>query len=368
MSKNRLGVIFGGRSGEHEVSLLSAQSVIRFLDQEKYDIVPIAITKEGRWFSGPDALEKMQSGIQDGLDRAFILPEPGESRLYQNQDGAAMRILEELDIVFPVLHGTFGEDGTIQGLFEMAELPYVGAGVLASSVAMDKGLFKSVMRDYEIPVVKDAVFLSADIRSFHERVLDEAQALTDFPLFVKPANMGSSVAVSKCRTREELSDALLLAARYDRRVVVEEGVEAREIEVSVLGNDDPEASVPGEVVPGDEFYSYNAKYIDGTSVLHIPAPIDDALAEEVRRLAIQSFKAIDCAGMARVDFLLDKVSGKLYLNELNSLPGFTQISMYPKLWEASGVTYADLLDRLIDLAWERYCDKKILVRTYEAAA
>jgi D-alanine-D-alanine ligase len=267
-------------------------------------------------------------------------------------------------VAFPVLHGTFGEDGTLQGLFELADLPYVGAGVLASSVAMDKGLFKDVMRSKAIPVLDWIVLNSSEFNDDMQELLGRAEQVGAFPLFTKPANMGSSVGIMRCDSRSDLIEGLQTAAQYDRRVLVERGIDAREIEVSVLGNEEPEASVPGEIVPSDRFYSYKAKYIDDASDLIIPAKLDRNLIEKIRSVAVSAYKAIDGAGMARVDFLLDRDSGELFMNEINTIPGFTQISMYPKLWEASGLKYSALLDRLIELAFERAGQKSQLVRTY----
>ncbi|MBN2556974.1 MAG: D-alanine--D-alanine ligase [Anaerolineales bacterium] len=365
--KVRLAVIFGGRSGEHEVSLLSARSVLDALDQRKYDITEIGITKEGRWLSGPDALHAFETGRLDDLVPVAFLPEPGLAVLYERrQDQLAP--LTDVDVVFPVLHGTFGEDGTLQGLLEMADMPYVGAGVLASAVTMDKGLFKALMVGSRIPVVPGITINSSELRQDLDGVLDRIEALGAYPFFTKPANLGSSVGISKCTNRSDLLEGLLEAAGYDRRIVIEIGVNAREIEVSVMGNDQPEASVPGEVIPGDEFYTYAAKYLDDTSLLKIPADIDEITASEIRRWAVEAYKAVDGAGLSRADFLLDADTGRVYLNEINAIPGFTKISMYPKLWEASGVDYAELLSRLIDYAFERHEQKSGLIRTYGAEA
>ena len=365
MSKIRLGVMFGGRSGEHEVSLISARSVIRELDKSKFEVIPIAITKSGIWLMGPDALDRMEAGNLDGLEPVGLIPRPGDSTLYRIKEGEVLDPLFALDAVFPVLHGSFGEDGTLQGLLEMTEIPYVGAGVLASSVAMDKGLFKDVMRAWEIPIVKFVIVNSSELTNRMEQVLDKVEKVGKYPLFVKPANMGSSVGITKCRSRSDLQEGLLEGARYDRRVIVERGIDAREIEVSVLGNEILEASIAGEIVPEDEFYSYRAKYIDDTSELLIPAPIDDGVANNIRKIAIQAFTAIDGAGMARVDFLLERETNQVYLNEINTIPGFTGISMYPKLWEASGLPYGELLDRLVELAFERQSQKVKLERSFE---
>jgi D-alanine-D-alanine ligase len=365
MEKLRLGVIFGGRSGEHEISLRSARSVIRELDKDKYEVIPIGISKSGHWLSGPDTLEYLEQGQLDGLEMVSFLPEPGDNTLYRRKPDGKLEAIIDLDVVFPVLHGTFGEDGTLQGIFEMAEVPYVGAGVLASSVAMDKVLFKDVMKSWGIPIVEYVLLTGHEISEDFDAMLEKAEGIAPYPLFTKPVNQGSSVGVSKCNNRSDLIEGLLDAAQYDRRVMVEKGVDAREIEVSVLGNEDPEASIPGEIVPGDDFYSYRAKYIDDSSDLLIPAPLQEDQSEEIRLHAINAFRAIDGAGMARVDFLLDKVTGKAYVNEVNTIPGFTSISMYPKLWEATGLPYPDLLDRLIDLAFIRHNQKMQLVRSYE---
>lgn len=366
--KIRLGVIFGGRSGEHEVSLMSARSVLNALDRTRYDIVTIGISREGHWYAGDGILDALASRQFGGFERVALLGEPGQSNLYRWGAGTALEILGQLDVVFPLLHGTFGEDGTIQGLFEMAEIPYVGAGVLASSVAMDKGLFKMLMRAHDIPTVESVVVLSSEIAGDVDMAISKVETVGEYPLFVKPANLGSSVGVSKVRNRSDLLEGLMEAARYDRRVLVERGLDAREIEVSVLGNEEPEASVPGEVIPSDEFYSYRAKYIDDRSELIIPAPIPPEAADEARRLAVESFLAFDGAGMARVDFLLERSTGQVYVNEANTIPGFTKISMYPKLWEASGRPYPSLLDRLVDLAFERHGQKARLTRSYEAGS
>ncbi|MBN1265514.1 MAG: D-alanine--D-alanine ligase [Anaerolineales bacterium] len=368
-AKLRIGVMFGGRSGEHEVSLRSARSVIGALNREVFNIVPIGITLDGKWV-GLQNPEQVLNALKDqetaSLDSLALFAEPGLGNIYKVTREEALEVFSAFDVIFPVLHGTFGEDGTMQGLLELADVPYVGAGVLASSVAMDKGLFKSVMRDTGIPVVKDIVLLSSQIRSDMDGALAEVDRIGGYPVFTKPANLGSSVGVSKCTSRADLVEGLLEAAEYDRRVVVEEGLDAREIEVSVLGNETPEASVPGEIVPCDAFYSYRAKYIDDDSDLLIPAPIDKSTTDRVKELAVKAYKAIDCAGMARVDFLLDRNSGALYLNEINTIPGFTSISMYPKLWEESGLAYPQLMEKLVDLAFERYEQKSALKRKYGA--
>ena len=356
----RVGVIFGGRSGEHEVSLMSAQSVLGVLDPARYIVTQIGITHEGAWFTGQDVLQAMIDTRVDELIPATILPDPshpGLRGIRNTQHGQLLELLASLDIIFPVLHGTFGEDGTLQGLLEMADIAYVGAGVLGSALGMDKGIFRDVMAANGIPVLENAVILRSELNENPEVALNRAEAVAHYPLFVKPANLGSSVGITKARSRSDLLEGLLEAARYDRRVLVQRGVYAREIEVSVLGNDKPEASVPGEIIPSREFYSYESKYFDGTSQLIIPAPINAKTAERARRLALKAYKAVDCAGLARVDFLLDRDTSNLYLNEINTMPGFTQISMYPKLWDISGLPYPDLVDRLIELALERKADR-----------
>jgi D-alanine-D-alanine ligase len=363
MAMIKVLVLFGGRSGEHEVSLASARSVLAALDPVRYQIFQVGIDHDGAWLYSPgpeSTLERMEKGDRSGLQSVFLSPAPSSGKLYilqtQAQAGtepAAWELLAEVDVVFPVLHGTFGEDGTLQGFLELADLAYVGAGVLGSSVGMDKALFKDVMRAHGIPVVESLLVLRSEIEQDLEAVLKRAEALAAYPLFVKPANLGSSVGISKCANRSDLVEGLVEAGRFDRRLLVERGLNAREIEVSVLGNERPQASIPGEVIPSREFYSYESKYLDGTSGLLIPAPVSDADAEKVRRLALQAYQAMDCAGMARVDFLLDKDSGEIFLGEVNTIPGFTTISMYPKLWEASGLPYPALVNRLVELAFER---------------
>jgi len=365
--KIRLGVIFGGRSGEHEVSLMSARSVLSVLDTEKYDITQIGIDHNGKWWSGKTTLEALEKGNTNNLYRVFLLPEPGSKSLFKRSTDGDVEIIQpvtELDAVFPVLHGTFGEDGTLQGFFEMADVPYVGAGVLGSSVGMDKGIFKDVMRSNNIPVVDWITCTRKDIAKDVDAIIGKCEALAPYPLFVKPANLGSSVGITKAKNRSDLLEGIMDAARYDRRILIERGLNAREIEVSVIGNEDCHASTPGEIKPSDEFYSYNAKYVDGNSELFIPAPIPEKLTERIRKLAVKTYRAIDCAGLARVDFLLDKDTNELYINEINTIPGFTSISMYPKLWEAGGLSYVDLIDELIDLAFERKQERNKSKRTF----
>jgi len=365
--KVNLGVIFGGRSGEHEVSLMSASSVLNVLDREKYDVTCIAIDKQGIWWSGENVLEALHEGSTDTLDRVFLLPEPGKNTLYKRmQAGSQEQItpIVDLDVVFPILHGTFGEDGTLQGFFEMADIAYVGAGVLGSSVGMDKAIFKDVMRSNNIPVVNWITFTRKEIEEDIDFVIKKCEELAPYPLFVKPANLGSSVGISKVKNHSDLVEGLMEAAQYDRRILVEKGLDAREIEVSVLGNESCRASIAGEIKPADECYSYNAKYINDNSELFIPADIPEEIAKKIHDIAIQAYKAIDCAGLTRVDFLLENITNRIFLNEVNTIPGFTSISMYPKLWEHSGLPYSDLIDQLIDLAFERKQERNKTKRTF----
>ena len=353
--KLHVAVLFGGRSGEHEVSLMSARSVLSVLDPAKYEVTQIGITHEGKWLTGEDVLGKFENGRLDSLVHFVLSPDPAD----------VARGLYSIDVFFPVLHGTFGEDGTLQGLFELADVAYVGAGVVGSSVGMDKAVFKDVMVANEIPVVDTMLVLRAEIEADMNAVIEKAEKLGEYPLFTKPANLGSSVGVTKCSNRSDLQEGLMEAASFDRRVLIQKGVKnVREIEVSVLGNDEPVASVCGEVLPSREFYSYESKYIDGTSGLLIPASLPEDVSECIRDYAVRAYKAIDCAGMARVDFFVEKDTNRVYLNELNSIPGFTKISMYPKLWEASGLSYPDLVDRLIALAIERKADRDRTSHTY----
>jgi D-alanine-D-alanine ligase len=366
--KIRLGLIMGGRSAEHEVSLRSARSVTAAINRDKYDVTLIGITHAGKWIAGPDPLAALSAGDLSSTSEAALLGEPGKHELMAltpEDRGKQMAAITELDVIFPLLHGPYGEDGTVQGLLELADLPYVGSGVLASALAMDKAMCKQILRAHGLPVTDWTLALRAEIERDAERVAAEAGERYGFPIFTKPANLGSSVGVVKAHDGAELVEALRTSARYDRRVLIEPGINARELEVSVLGNDAPEASVVGEIVPVNEFYDYNAKYVDEGSALLIPAPVPEATAKLARAHAVEAFRAIDGAGLARVDFLLDRDSGDLYINEINTLPGFTDISMYPKLWEASGVSYPELIDRLVGLALERQEEKDKNVTRYE---
>jgi D-alanine-D-alanine ligase len=364
VKKIRVGIIFGGRSGEHEVSLASAQSVMNAIDKEKYEVVPIGITKAGQWIASGDPMKALKAGDVRASHPAALLGDPshrGLMRLQDTEQAIEATRLTELDVVFPVLHGPYGEDGTVQGLLELAGIPYVGAGVIGSALGLDKAVFKDVMRAHGFPIVGQVLLKRKAWDADPEGVMDRVEGALDYPVFTKPANLGSSVGISKCDNRAELATGLAEAAKYDRKLIVERGVPAaREIEVSVLGNDDPIASVPGEVIPSREFYSYEAKYFDegeDASELLIPAPLSPEMSEQIRELAVGVYQAIDCAGMARVDFLLSGETGELYVSEVNTIPGFTSISMYPKLWEATGISYPELIDRLIELAVERYEDK-----------
>nr|MBN1229291.1 D-alanine--D-alanine ligase [Anaerolineae bacterium] len=367
----RVGVIFGGRSGEHEVSLRSAASVLGAIDPEKYEVVPIGITPQGHWIAGGDPMAALTSG-EAAAAPAALIGEPGQPSIKAlepiDQETSAMRATAPLDVIFPVLHGPFGEDGTVQGLLELADIPYVGAGVVGSAVGMDKVIFKSVMTAYGIPVLPYRLVLRSEWEVNPDRVLKALEESLHYPMFVKPANLGSSVGISKADSREGLVRALGEASRYDRRLVVEQGIDAREIEVSVLGNEDPIASIPGEIIPGDEFYSYTDKYLSDEAQLLIPAPLDEVTTQKAQEIAIKAFKAIDCAGLGRVDFLLDSQTGELWMNEINTIPGFTSISMYPRLWEASGLPYPELIDRLIMLALDRHMDKARSQTSYSSGS
>ena len=385
MKKLRVGILFGGRSGEHEVSLLSAASVLNAINKDKYDVVPIGITKEGRWLTEAHA-ERLLRGEQhheEGRhlragdpqatpgaavlakgEAVIVPPVPQAHGLVPFESAAAsMQKPIDVDVIFPVLHGTFGEDGTIQGLFELADIPYVGAGVLGSAAGMDKDVMKQLFSGAELEIVKHVTILRSQWEKEPKKITKLVESRLKYPVFVKPANLGSSVGISKAHDRKELGPAIETAAGYDRKIVIEEGVggkkrKARELECAVLGNDEPRASVVGEIIPGAEFYDYNAKYIDEGSRPVIPAKISKKQMKQVQEMAVRAFKAVDCSGLARVDFLMEPKSGKIYINEINTMPGFTSISMYPKMWAASGLEYPELIDRLIQLGLERHAEKK----------
>ncbi len=385
--KLRVGILFGGRSGEHEVSLLSAASVLKAIDCDRFDVTPIGITREGRWLAAADANHllkgdittaprQLRAGDPEATPGAKLLhegiptllaPEPrSSSDLSQSQGPGG----QPLDVVFPVLHGTFGEDGTIQGLFELAGIAYVGAGVLGSAAGMDKDVMKRLFVEAGLPIVKHVTLLRADWEKNPRKATATIEKSLQYPVFVKPANLGSSVGISKAHDREELGPALALAAKYDRKLVVEQGVgkkaRAREFEVAVLGNDDPKSSVVGEIVPGKEFYDYEAKYLAEGSVPVIPAKLSRSDSKKIRQMAVTAFRACDLAGLARVDFLMEAEGKKrIFVNEVNTMPGFTQISMYPKLWQASGLSYTELITRLIELALERQAEKNKTIYSRE---
>jgi D-alanine-D-alanine ligase len=377
----RVGVLYGGRSGEHEVSLASAAAVIANLDRARYEPISIRIDKDGRWAIADRPPTAMSAGDvieQARLEAArpartgrevHLVAHPSADTILSidrgpesgTDDGQARVTGLNLDVIFPVLHGPYGEDGTIQGLLELANVPYVGAGVLASAVGMDKAVMKLVFTARGLPVGNYRVVLRHDWHARRDALAGELPRALGFPMFVKPANLGSSVGISKVKDAAQLPAAIDIASEFDRKVVIEAAVpDAREIECAVLGNDDPQASVPGEIIPSGEFYDYDAKYIDDRSQIIIPAALPARTAEEVRKLSIEAFRAVDCAGMARVDFLLSRSSRKVFVNEINTIPGFTTISMYAKLWGASGVAYPALLDRLIELARQRHTDKQTL--------
>ncbi len=351
----RVGVIFGGRSGEHEVSLASAASVIRSLDPEKYEAVPIGIAKDGRWFIGTPAQKMLPDVLRQG-QRVMLSADPNVGALMPLDQGGAGT--QRVDVIFPVLHGTYGEDGTVQGLLDLAGLPYVGSGVIGSAVGMDKDMAKRLFLQAGLPVGEFLAILRSEWESGRERIVRAVAKKFRFPLFVKPATLGSSVGMTKVHKREELPAALDLAAEFAQKILVERNMRGREIEVSVLGNDEPQASVPGEIIPHREFYDYTAKYLEEGTRLEIPAKLTKAQVRRFREYAVRAFRCLECRGMARVDFFLEKPSGRIYLNEINTIPGFTSISMYPKLWEASGISYRELIDRLIQLALAEHREKQ----------
>jgi D-alanine-D-alanine ligase len=382
--KLRVGILFGGKSGEHEVSLLSAASILKAIDRKRFEVVPIGISKTGHWLTG-DGAQSLLTG--ESIQPASALDsqaQPANAVTAIVPDAAALSGGKKLDVVFPVLHGTFGEDGTIQGLFELADIAYVGSGVLGSSAGMDKDVMKRLFAQAKLPIVKHVTVLRTALETSPRKTVTAIESALKYPLFVKPANLGSSVGISKAHDRKELIPALKLAAKFDRKIVIEEGVagkgksrstsKARELEVAVLGNDDPKASVVGEIVPGKEFYDYEAKYLSDASIPIIPAKLTAAESKQIRAMAIAAFRACDLAGLARVDFLMEpdarpdaKPDGKqrIYLNEVNTLPGFTSISMYPKLWQATGVGYSELITQLIDLAIERHQERSRTTFTFD---
>ncbi len=360
-TKLRVGILFGGRSGEHEVSLASAASVIRALDPEKYEAVPIGITKEGRWLAGAGAQSLLAEVLKSG-ERVVLPADPSAAALLPVASAGSHQHSHgnqgiHVDVMFPVLHGTFGEDGTVQGLLELAGLPYVGAGVLASSVGMDKDVQKRLFEHAKLPIVPFVAVSRNEWEREPQRTLAKIKKALRYPLFVKPATLGSSVGMTRVAKSKDLPAALNLAAEFALKIIVERAVNAREIEVSILGNDDPKASVPGEIIPHREYYDYTAKYLEEGTRLEIPAKLTRAQVKKIQEYAIRAFRAIDGAGMARADFFVEKKTSRIFINELNTIPGFTSISMYPKMWEASGISYKELIDRLIQLALELHAEK-----------
>ncbi len=359
--KIRVGLVFGGRSGEHEVSLASARSVMANLDSNRYEIVPIGITKSGTWLVGDEPTRTLVQGMQttdEHTTAVTLTGDPTLRRLIPLQGNEPLKENGALDVIFPVLHGTYGEDGTLQGLLEMANVPYVGCGVLGAALGMDKEKMKMVFSSVGLPSVEYVVCRRNEWERSPETVINVIEQSIGYPCFVKPVNLGSSVGINKAHNSIELEHAIEVAASYDRKIIIERGINCRELECAVLGNDEPIVSVVGEVIASGEFYDYNAKYIDGKSQVIIPADVPSAIGEEVRQQAIKAFLALDLSGLARVDFFLERETNKVYINEVNTLPGFTEISMYPKLWAVSGLPYTQLLDRLIELAIERHADRQ----------
>jgi D-alanine-D-alanine ligase len=363
----RVGVIFGGRSGEHEVSLRSAECIINAMDKSKYEIVPIGITREGRWLVSGNATAMLPEAVMSSNSHqdVAIIGDPTRQGLTRLDEGQRVLSSEPLDAVFPVLHGTYGEDGTIQGLLEMAGVPYVGCGVLASANGMDKVTMKQLFERAGLTVVEYEWFLRSSWEDDCEAVIKRVTQSLGFPVFVKPANLGSSVGISKADDAHQLRDAVNDAARYDRKIIVERAVSGREIEVSILGNEHPKASLPGEIIVGHAFYDYEDKYIDNASRTDVPAKLPNNIIEQIQREGIRAFQSIDGSGLARVDFFVEHGTSRVIINEINTMPGFTSISMYPKLWETSGIAYSELIDRLIDLALERHRDKSRNLTSYQ---
>ena len=358
IEKLRVVVIFGGRSGEHEVSLISAASIIRALDRQKYEIIPVAITKEGRWLTSSQATKLLpHEVVARATENVALLGDPTQHALVHFDDDVRLTERRPVDVVFPVLHGPYGEDGTIQGLLELADIPYVGCGVLASAAGMDKDVMKRLFREAGLPIVNYLCVTRAVWEREPERVSKQVMKEIGLPAFVKPANLGSSVGITKVKRRNQLKAAMDVAAQYDRKILVERAITGREVEVSVLGNDEPMASLPGEIIAGAEFYDYTNKYLSDAAQLIIPAKLSKRLTTTVQQYAIRAFQAIDGSGMARVDFFIERSTNRVIVNEINTIPGFTSISMYPKLWEASGISYSELVDRLIQLALERHREK-----------
>ena len=368
--KIRIGVIFGGRSGEHEVSYWSAVSVINAINKEKYEAIPIGITKAGKWISPKESWQALKSGKIEGESSTVLLNSSSSNPLVEISNNSGSNIFSvknDIDVIFPVLHGPYGEDGTIQGMLELADIPYVGAGVASSAISMDKDLMKTIFKQKGLPILDWMTIKRKDWKEMPEKIIEKVNEKFDYPLYVKPTNLGSSVGITKVHGYGELKTAIDVASFYGRKILIEKGIEkASEIECSVLGNDDPRASVIGEVKPAGEFYDYTSKYIEKKTQLIIPAKLTERLSEKIQYMALEAFKAVDAAGMARVDFFVLKETGKIYLNEINTIPGFTVSSMYPRLWESSGLSYAALIDELIQLAIERYEDNKKNKTSYDS--
>lgn len=354
----RVGVMFGGRSGEHDVSLRSAEAIMRAMDASRFEVVPIGITREGRWLVGGDPLHKLAETSRLALADGVTEEQPSEQRGAKQLDVAEADWIQGIDVVFPALHGPLGEDGSIQGFFELAGIPYVGAGVLGSAVSMDKDVAKRLFLQAGLPVPPWIVVTRKSWRHHPDEVTARVEQEIGYPCFTKPANLGSSVGITKVHTAAELPGAIDEATRYDRKIIIEQGVDARELEISVLGNDQPITSVVGEILPANEFYDFDAKYVDEGSELVVPAPIAPEQSDTVRSFALRAFRAVEASGMARVDFFLDRQTNRILLNEINTIPGFTAISMYPMLWEASGLSFTELVNRLIELAVERAAEQQ----------
>ncbi|EKE14505.1 MAG: hypothetical protein ACD_12C00464G0003 [uncultured bacterium] len=369
--KIKIGVVFGGRSGEHEVSVVSAESVMKALDKSKYEVIPIGITKAGKWITGPKTVRILKDGTKNKLPllEKIVIPDATKRELVPVKKNRLVNELtknNKIDVIIPILHGPLGEDGTIQGLFELANLPYVGAGVLGSAIGMDKVIQKKLFKEAQLPVVKFISFIKKDWLKNKKKITDQIKRELGFPCFTKSANLGSSVGISKIHSFLELEKGIAEALKYDRKVIVEKAVvKAREIEIGILGNDEPKVSVPGEIIPSREFYDYDAKYVDEASKTVIPAKLPKAIIKKAQNIALKAFQVIDGAGMARVDFLVGKKNNKIYLSEINTIPGFTSISMYTKLWEASGIPYPKLIEKLINLAQERHKEKNQLLTSYK---
>ncbi len=366
MSKTRVAVVFGGRSGEHEVSIVSAKNIIDALDRNKFEVLPIGITKDGKWLTGENAIKQFQNNDYSGLQEVTLNSKSGSKELLNlKEDGTYEQI--EVDIFFPALHGPYGEDGTIQGLFEMANVPYTGCGVLSSSVCMDKLTAKALFEQAGIPVIPYIGFNKSAWEDSSEEVIEKILKELELPVFIKPSNMGSSVGISKVKKLDELKKAIEFALEFDHRILVEKALEIRELECAILGNDKPKAARVGEVLVGGEFYDYNDKYVNGVSKTQVPADIKPQMEKEVQTICIKAFKLVDGAGLSRIDCFVDKHTKEVYLNEINTLPGFTSISMYPKMWESSGIPYSELVEKIIELGFEKYNQKQTKKVSFDEA-